>query len=53
MNKIDFTLVELLNALKAVKCIIKGHPRINNCKWKKTNDPKSKGKRFHYGFVGH
>ena len=30
MNKIDFTLVELLNALQAVEGIIKGHPSFNN-----------------------
>ena len=32
MNKIDFTLAELLNELQAVKGIIKGHPSINNVK---------------------
>ena len=30
MNKIDFTLVELLNALYVAECIIKGHPSISN-----------------------
>ena len=34
MNKIDFTLVELLNALQATGDIIKGHPSINNVKKK-------------------
>ena len=30
MNKINFTLVELLNGLQAVDGIIKGHPSVNN-----------------------
>ena len=30
MNKIDFTLAELLNTPQAAKGIIKGHPSINN-----------------------
>ena len=30
MNKIDFTLSELLNAKQATKSIIKGHPSIND-----------------------
>ena len=30
MNKIDFTIFELLNALHAAKGIIKGHSSINN-----------------------
>ena len=32
MNKIDFILFELLNALQAVKGIIKDHPSVNNVK---------------------
>ena len=30
INKIDFTLVEVLNALQETEGIIKGHPSINN-----------------------
>ena len=30
MNKLDFTVGELLNALQAAEGIIKGHPSINN-----------------------
>ena len=32
MNKIDFALSELLNALQAAESIIKGHPSVNNMK---------------------
>ena len=32
MNKINFTLFELLNALQATEGIIKGHSSINNVK---------------------
>ena len=54
MNKIDFTLAELLNALKAVEGIIKGHIGINNLektllfkgkdKWKKKKVPNNSNK---------
>ena len=44
MNKINFTLAEVLNALQAVEGIIKGHPSVNNVE--KTSFSKSfaKGK---------
>ena len=42
MNKIDFTLSKLLNALQAVKGIIKGHPSVNNVKKYLLSKPFSK-----------
>ena len=39
INKIDFILAKLLNALKIVKCIIKGHPSINNIEKTSSSKP--------------
>ena len=47
MNKINFIIFELLNALQAASGIIKGHPSVNNVKkisFSK-NFPKEKGKQ--------
>ena len=51
MNKIDFTLVELLNTLQAAEGITKGHSSVNNVEkisfsshfpWKKESENRRK-----------
>ena len=44
MNKINFILIELLNALHVVDGIIKGHPCVNNVEKILFFKPFSKGK---------
>ena len=44
MNKINFTLAEILNALQAAEGIIKGRPSINNVKKTLFSKSFSKGK---------